>query len=109
MLNFSARIKNYLAEQFNLPEEQVETMLPEFKKTLRDHLAHLEEVHKQDNLANLAKAAHTIKGAFLNLGLRDCADLAMKIEDKANQGDRHTDYPELISSIGSIVKEIVEE
>ncbi len=84
-------------------------MLPDFKKTLRDHLTHLKEVHKQDNLANLAKAAHTIKGAFLNLGLRDCADLAMTIEDNANQGDRLTDYPALINSISSIVEEIVEE
>ncbi len=105
----STRIKEYLKAQFNLPEDQVELMLPEFKKTLKDHLARLEEIQKLDNLTELGKAAHTIKGAFLNLGLQDCAEVAMKIEDNASKSDTQTDYAALVGKIRSIVQEIVEE
>lgn len=109
MLNFSTRIKKYLAEQFNLPEDQVELMLPEFKKTLKDHMESLEDVQAQENLADLGKAAHTIKGAFLNLGLQDCAELAMRVEDNASNGDMQTDYTSLIASIREKVQEIIDE
>ena len=109
MLNFSTRIKKYLSEQFNLPEDQVELMLPEFKKTLKDHMAALEDVQNHNNLKDLGKAAHTIKGAFLNLGLQDCAELAMKVEDNATLGNMQTDYTALIASIREKVQEIINE
>lgn len=106
---FSDRIKEYLGKQFDLPEDQVELMLPEFKKTLSSHFNHLERVNSQDNLEDLQKAAHTIKGAFLNLGLADCAELALKIEGAAAKRDTSRDYSALINDIGDIVHSIVNE
>lgn len=108
-LNFSDRIKIYLSNQFNLPEEQVVSMLPEFKKTLSGHMMNIEKVFQTSDLSNLEKAAHTIKGAFLNLGLIDCAEIAMKIESSAAEKDPSVDYSSLIISMGKIVKEIVSE
>ncbi len=108
-MKFSARIKEYLGHQFNLPEDQVERMLPEFKRTLSGHMENLERVYHQQCLDDLAKAAHTIKGAFLNLGLTDCAALAMKIEEGAIHKDESMDYGALITDMGVIVDNIINE
>lgn len=108
-MKFSSRIKEYLARQFNLPEDQVDVMLPEFKKTLSSHMEKIENMHQQDRLDDLEKAAHTIKGAFLNLGLSDCAELAMKIEGGAAGHDTSVDYTALIDNMGEIVADIVNE
>jgi HPt (histidine-containing phosphotransfer) domain-containing protein len=83
------RIKNYLLNQFNLPAEQIDTMIPGFITSLADHLAKLEEAFLARDLERLGKAGHTIKGALLNLGLHECADLAYEIEKKGKrqQGD----------------------
>ncbi len=107
--NFSTSIKEYLGRQFSFPEEQVESMLPEFRRTLGGHMATLEEVLRQERLDDLAKAAHTIKGAFLNLGLTDCAELAKRIEGGAANNDTTMDYAALIDSMGAIVHTFVNE
>lgn len=99
------RIKNYLCEQFNLPEEQVVTMLPEFKKTIASHMENLQQVDPIENLDGLKKSAHTIKGAFLNLGLMDCAELAVTIENGAAKRDTSINYASLIKDMSEKVKE----
>lgn len=83
------RIKTYLLNQFNLPAEQIDGMIPGFISSLADHLAKLEEAFHSGDLERLGKVGHTIKGALLNLGLHDCADLAYEIEKKGKkrQGD----------------------
>jgi len=108
-MQFKTRIKEYLGCQFNLPEEQVELMLPQFKETLSGHMENLERVHQQEGLDDLARAAHTIKGAFLNLGLADCAELAKQIEGGAATEDTTLDYETLITDMGAIVDDIVNE
>ncbi|MBE0583703.1 MAG: Hpt domain-containing protein [Desulfofustis sp.] len=83
------RIKSYLLNQFNLPAEQIDGMIPGFISSLAGHLAKLEDVFNSGDLEQVGKAGHTIKGALLNLGLHDCADLAYEIEKKGKkmQGD----------------------
>ncbi|MBM9603207.1 Hpt domain-containing protein [Desulfopila inferna] len=108
-LKFSSRIKTYLAHHFKLPEEQIELMLPEFKKTLSSHMENLERIYRQDSLIDLQKAAHTIKGAFLNLGLQECAELAKKIEYGAADNDTTVDYAALIDRMRHIVDDIVND
>jgi len=83
------RIRTYLLNQFNLPAEQIDGMIPGFISSLAEHLAKLEEAFYGGDLERLGKAGHTIKGALLNLGLHDCADLAYEIEKKGKrqQGD----------------------
>ena len=106
---FDRRIKHHLARQFNLPEEQVETMLPEFKKTLSQHMENLARVQSEEELPALARAAHTIKGAFLNLGLEDCAQLALQIEGGATREDMSMDYAALIDDMEALVESIVRQ
>lgn len=92
-------IKTYLAEQFNLPAEQIETLLPSFIATLETHMENLENALKENNPASLGALGHTIKGAFLNLGLNDCARIALHIEERGKAGDHTADYKALVEDL----------
>ena len=61
-------------------------MLPSFLATLEDHMGSLEKALAEDDPLLAGKAAHTIKGAFLNLGLGECAELARNIEEAGKSG-----------------------
>lgn len=79
-------IREYLAKQYHLPAEQVESMLPSFLATLESHMDSLENALSENDPLLAGKAAHTIKGAFLNLGLDECAELARIIEQAGKSG-----------------------
>ncbi|OEU51381.1 MAG: hypothetical protein BA862_06670 [Desulfobulbaceae bacterium S3730MH12] len=93
------QIKQYLFEQFSLTEEQIETMLPGFISTLVSHMQNLENALVENNPTTMGRAAHTIKGAFLNLGLEECAQTASLIEEKGKAGDMTTDFQKLINDL----------
>ena len=92
-------IRVHLAEQFSLPRDQIEMMLPSFLTTLGAHMKNLENALAENNPMLLGKAGHTIKGAFLNLGLGDCAKVALCIEENGKQGDISTDYRSLVEDL----------
>jgi HPt (histidine-containing phosphotransfer) domain-containing protein len=96
---YRQQIQSYLAKQFNLGSEQISEMLPSFITTLSGHMANLEEALKSGNLENLGKSGHTIKGAFLNLGLADCAEIAFQIEQGGKSQDQSVDFPGLIATL----------
>lgn len=96
---YREQIKSYLMEQFNFPPEQIDTMLPDLIATLADHIDRLEEVLEDGDPELLGKAGHTIKGALLNLGLEECADIALTIELSGKSGKNSTDYRGMVLSI----------
>ncbi len=106
---YHALIKEYLYQQFNLPEEQVVLMLPEFMNTLASHMERLEGVLKENNFSSLAKAGHIIKGAFLNLGLTEAAEIALQIEEGGLLADNSIDYSFLVKNMRKIVNDIINE
>ncbi len=106
---YTEHIVHYLGKQFSLSDEQIRSMLPEFKKALADHVTVLNEQNNSGQLKDLAKAAHTIKGAFLNLGLSDLAELALQLEMNAVKNNPEEDYDLLVSRISSSVAEILAE
>lgn len=93
------KIKDYLKMQFNLPSEQIEEMLPDFINTLEEHLVNLEAVLHTGDVKELGKVGHTIKGALINLGLHDCAEIAYSIEKRGKAGDQTTDYEGLVAAL----------
>ena len=93
------QIKTYLNNQFNLSEEQISGMLPSFMTTLAGHMANLEKALDSGDLGVLGKSGHTIKGAFLNLGLKDCADIALQIERHGKDGDPSVDYAQMVTKL----------
>jgi HPt (histidine-containing phosphotransfer) domain-containing protein len=93
------RVKIYLSEQFHLTEEQVDSMFPGFVTTLVTHMHNLENALSENNLFTLAKSAHTFKGALLNLGLEECAKVALLIEEKAKAEDESADFHKLVDDL----------
>lgn len=93
------KIKNYLSEQYHLPLEQVETMMPSFIAALRSHMDRLEIALSENNLVQMGKAGHTIKGAFLNLGLAECAGIALDIEESGKAENSSVDYRSKLDSL----------
>lgn len=96
---YKEQIKVYLVNQFNLPPEQIETMLPDLITSLADHIGNLELALEQGDLEQLGKAGHTIKGALLNLGLEECADIAYSIELNGKAGNDDINYQKMVKSI----------
>lgn len=101
-------IRLHLAEQFNLPMEQIDMLLPSFIATLGTHMGNLETALADNNPALLGKVGHTIKGAFLNLGLKDCAEIALSIEEKGRQGGSLMDFKKLIEDLRLLIKPVIE-
>jgi HPt (histidine-containing phosphotransfer) domain-containing protein len=93
------KIKLHLSEQFHLPVVQVEELLPNFITALASHMEHLQAAVQAGDLDDLGKAGHKIKGAFLNLGLMECAAIALKIEEKGKAGETATDYLKLVEEL----------
>ncbi|BCL60548.1 hypothetical protein DGMP_12410 [Desulfomarina profundi] len=91
------KIRKYLSEQFNLTAEQIDTMLPAFLTTLHSHLITLEKCVEENDLERIGKAAHTIKGALLNLGLEQSAEIAYRIEQSGKTNDESMDYSQTIN------------
>jgi histidine phosphotransfer protein HptB len=102
------QIKLYLFDQFSLSEEQVAEMLPSFITTLSGHITNLEKAYQSGNLEVLGKSGHTIKGAFLNLGLADCAEIAFQIERQGKEGDLTTDYAGLVADLRAKIDVIMD-
>lgn len=101
-------IKEHLGRQFHLPDDQIEQLLPNFIATLQEHMAVLEmSVHSGDML-QIGKAAHKIKGAFLNLGLQNCAVLAEEIEACGKGEDSSIDYHARVDQLQKELAEILQ-
>ena len=108
-LSLNTQVKKYLSQQFGLPDEQIEAMMPEFKKTLAQHMNSLTSAHRQDNLTALKDAAHTIKGALLNLGFSESVQVAQQIEMESGAGNTTIEYSKLIEKIEKTVNEFIGE
>ncbi len=93
------QIQSYLCGKFHLPVEQVGEMLPSFLITLDSHMGKLESAWESGDLSSLGRAGHTIKGALLNLGLHECAEIALRIEEKGKAEDDNADYQEMIKEL----------
>jgi HPt (histidine-containing phosphotransfer) domain-containing protein len=101
------RIKTHLADQFGLPDQQLESMIPVFIDTLRGHLAALESAVAAGGCDQIGRAAHTMKGALLNLGLAECAETAAAIEREAKAASTRSDYRNLVASIGAALEPLL--
>lgn len=100
-------IKQHLANQFQLPVDQIESMLPSFLEALGAHMEALEKAMSEADLLRIGKAGHTIKGAFLNLGLKECAEIALEVELAGKAGDATVNYREKIDSLHRLLKSVI--
>lgn len=74
-------------------------MVPNFIAALSSHLDRLESAWQARDLENLGKAGHTMKGALLNLGINDCVEIALDIEQGGRELDENVDYESLLGEL----------
>lgn len=74
-------------------------MLPGFIETLATHLQNLENRLAENDLVKIGKTAHTFKGALLNLGMEDCAQIASLIEEQGKAGSVSTNFHKLVADL----------
>ena len=103
-----AAIREHLKEQYKFSAEQIDAMLPSFLATLTSHIGVLEQALAEQSPLQVGKAAHTIKGAFLNLGLNDCAELARSIEEMGKQEQNMENLMPLIAELRRTIDDILE-
>jgi signal transduction histidine kinase/CheY-like chemotaxis protein len=80
----------YLKQELGVDDEQVTNILSTLSLPLKETLWSVEKAHQEQNLTAIAKAAHSLKGALLNLGLNELADLAKTIEMSSATGEKVT-------------------
>ncbi len=105
-LDYIESIKEYLKRQFSLGEAQIDGMLPDFISTLKSHMETIEQDVGRGDIQALGKSAHTMKGALVNLGLSECADLAIQVEEGGKGNDATVDYEGLSKELRNTVDKI---
>ena len=91
-VEYKHQIRDHLARAYMLSDDKIDIFLPNFLTTLQTHLDNLQRPVEAENLEELSRAAHTLKGALLNLGLKELADVAYQMELQSKAGDRSSDY-----------------
>lgn len=81
-------IREHLHEKYQLAPDKIELILTMLKSTLEIQFSACEQSLANSDMAALGLAAHTIKGALLNAGLHDWAELARCIEFKTKKGEK---------------------
>jgi len=96
---YTQSISDHLHKAYMLSDEKIQEVMPRFLDTLLIHLENMQPPLEANNLAELGKAGHTLKGALLNLGLLDLADIAYSIEKRCNAEDETTDYQAMVKKL----------
>jgi len=89
---------NYVFTQLGLEEEIVTELLGEFIEDSGRHLNYLLDSVKEKDMLKIASEAHYIKGAAKNMGLKNIAAAAEKIE-KCARANLSGDYNVLCSHL----------
>ena len=78
-------VRQHLQTAYLLNEEKTEGMIPVFVATLREHVERLAALADTGDLDELGRAGHAVKGALLNMGLPDLAELARQLEQQGRE------------------------
>jgi len=87
MSTLKEQITTYLVNEFDLDLTDAEALFAIAQDTVRENLKELEEFLANGDSAGLSKAAHTLKGALLNVGQKEQAELARTIELQTKQAN----------------------
>ncbi len=101
-MNFKER-----AENLEMEEDEFVEITDLFVKTCLSDLMKLQSAIKKREALHVAKHAHSIKGAAVNLGFVEIFDAAKKMEMEA-RNDRLNDATEMVQKIKDEVDRIAE-
>lgn len=105
--SLSKRVGNHVREQYQLPVEKVAVMLPTFLEVLKNHLNDLEQAVDGGVAEDIGRVGHTLKGALLNLGLVDIAEIAESIEKGGRSGRKGCNFVEAVGQLREKLQEIL--
>lgn len=105
--SLSERVGIHIRDCYQLPVERVAVMLPTFFVVLRNHLTDLEKALEAGDSEGIGRVGHTLKGALLNLGLVDIADIAAAIEREGKTGRQDFDFAEPVTWLREELEEIL--
>ena len=86
-------IRDHLRSAYLLTEEKIDAVLPAFLDTLLTHMQRLEKNLQEEDLEILSRSGHVLKGALLNLGLLDLAEMAHAIEKACTSDQGAAELP----------------
>lgn len=92
-------IQQHLQTSYLLSEDKAASMIPVFASTLKNHVNQLAELADGGDAEQLSRASHTVKGALLNIGLSELAELAFTIEKQCQNGENPMSYQPLIHEL----------
>lgn len=101
------RIKEHLSTAYLLSEEKIETVMPRFLETVRALMVELEVLAATENHDALSRTGHAMKGALLNLGLHDLAQMALAIEQHQQTSDIKPDCVKQVNELKQEVEKIL--
>ena len=85
-INYHQQAHAYLKAELGMDDEQVVGILETLSDPLKATLQSVNDAYDDKNLKAIAETAHSLKGALLNLGLDELAELAKTIENSAATG-----------------------
>lgn len=101
------RVAVFLRENYKLPAEKVSEMLPTFLEVLQSHMNRMEKAVEEGDSQMIGSVGHILKGALVNLGLDDFAEIAQTIESEGKAGTRDVDFLELVAQLKENMAEIL--
>ena len=85
---FRKQAHNHLKGELGMEDEQINQILATLTQPLKNTLEETMSAYHSQDLTILAEAAHSLKGALLNLGLTELALLAKNIEQSAKNNEQ---------------------
>jgi len=103
-----ARVRSHFRDAYSLSGEQIEILLKSSARSLDTFLSALDDVvGNGEDLPQISRFGHGLKGVLLNMGEDGWAELARDIEYSAAEGEKK-DYKKIVAAIRLGVEEILE-
>lgn len=94
---------NQIAEYLDFDLEDVEMLIVMFIESANETMIELKKAIYENNLEQIYKSAHAIKGSSANLTLMDISNIAKEIEKEAKSGN-NIDYISKYEYLEQLIK-----
>ena len=92
------QVCKHLMKNFGLEMEEAESVLEVYADSLKENLLHLQQTLDNGEQVEGGRQAHALKGALLNLGLPDLADIAFILE-KGLPKEITDEYQDMVTTL----------
>lgn len=98
----------HLQTNFSVSVVESNNILKTIAFTLRKNLADLRRACEDNNLPKMARHLHSIKGALLNLGQNDLAEMTELMEIACRAGEKHH-YLNSVQKIANLLNPLIKQ